>query len=748
MDRRRPGRQPLRHRRGDTAHAAAQRAREPQALPRRHHRARPHPLDQRPLAAGARGLRGGARRPARPPAGRRGDREAQPGRALPAVPHLPEPAPGGDGRGTRGHRSGGAARRRLRRCRRADRRPARPRGRAVGGTLRLARRQHGAAGAPDGRDLPVLDRAARHPREHHPHHPGAPGPVAAPARRGRGRAARRRFAGLDGLARSGARPPPRRPARPRRPVRGGARDARHLPARGRDARQPRPRGLRRLRAVDDPFGARHPGRLPAGEDRGRLPRRSRNRGLPVADRAPVRDDRRPAGGPRDHAGAPQGAGGAPLGPPAGRGAGGDDRLLGFEQGRRLRRLELGARQGPGQADPGRRAGRSRHRVLPRPRRLGQPRRRSHRTGHRGPAAGLDPGPVPHHRAGRGGLVQVRQPRHRRLPDGAARLGGARPRPRRRPAAGPGRGDRRVRRRAGGLLGRLAGGLCPADHASRPRDVFRRREPARRDRAPQHRLAAGPALRRPQPRRPAGDPVGVRLEPEPARHHRLVRGRQRLEEPARRARGGRPGAAAADVRGVAALPADPRRGGKDPAHRRSRHRPRVRHALPGRGRPRGDLRDDRGGVPADLRDGAGGERRGRPRRALPALSRPARRAAAGTQPGRPRAGRPPAPLPGRGRREPARDAEIGAAAVDQLRRRGIRGDGVRSSRSISDPSETSSIGDVMARASPSPLCGGAGNPRLSVPPAPTRTPPGLRPPPSATLRPSPTERQDLSQEEPQ
>ena len=40
--------------------------------------------------------------------------------------------------------------------------------------------------------------------------------------------------------------------------------------------------------------------------------------------------------------------------------------------------------------------------------------------HRRPARRLDQGPLPRHRAGRGGLLQIRQSRHRRLPDGAAR----------------------------------------------------------------------------------------------------------------------------------------------------------------------------------------------------------------------------------------------------------------------------------------------------------------------------------------
>ena len=60
------------------------------------------------------------------------------------------------------------------------------------------------------------------------------------------------------------------------------------------------------------------------------------------------------------------------------------------------------------------------RLLPRPRRIGEPGRRANRPGDRGAARGLDQRPDAHHRAGRGGVVQVRQPRHRAVPDRAAR----------------------------------------------------------------------------------------------------------------------------------------------------------------------------------------------------------------------------------------------------------------------------------------------------------------------------------------
>ena len=53
------------------------------------------------------------------------------------------------------------------------------------------------------------------------------------------------------------------------------------------------------------------------------------------------------------------------------------------------------------------------RLLPRPRRLGLARRRADRPRHRRAAGRLDPRQLPRHRAGRGGLLQICQSRHRR-----------------------------------------------------------------------------------------------------------------------------------------------------------------------------------------------------------------------------------------------------------------------------------------------------------------------------------------------
>ena len=105
-----------------------------------------------------------------------------------------------------------------------------------------------------------------------------------------------------------------------------------------------------------------------------------------------------------HARGAQRAADPPLHPLAGQRAGGDDRLFRFQQGRRLRRLQLGAGQGAVAADQGRRRDGHGHRLLSRPRRLGVARRRADRARHRRPAGRLDPRPLPRHRAGRGGVL--------------------------------------------------------------------------------------------------------------------------------------------------------------------------------------------------------------------------------------------------------------------------------------------------------------------------------------------------------
>ncbi len=90
-------------------------------------------------------------------------------------------------------------------------------------------------------------------------------------------------------------------------------------------------------------------------------------------------------------------------------------------------------------------------------------RRADPSRHRGPAAGLDQRTLPHHRAGRGRLVQICQPRHGLLSDGAAGGLGLRARPalgrQRQRLAG------RTRRRAGGASAAPLG--PPMSTCSRP-----------------------------------------------------------------------------------------------------------------------------------------------------------------------------------------------------------------------------------------------------------------------------------------
>ena len=109
-----------------------------------------------------------------------------------------------------------------------------------------------------------------------------------------------------------------------------------------------------------PLGGRRARRLSARQGGWRVSRCRRHRDLPAADRAAVRDHRRSPRGARHHARAARRPARPPLDQLAGRRAGGDDRLFRFQQGRRLLRLQLGARQGAGQADQGqRRDGRAR-----------------------------------------------------------------------------------------------------------------------------------------------------------------------------------------------------------------------------------------------------------------------------------------------------------------------------------------------------------------------------------------------------
>ena len=105
--------------------------------------------------------------------------------------------------------------------------------------------------------------------------------------------------------------------------------------------------LSMTRSVSDVLGA-----YLLAKDGRAVRRHAGRRELHPPDRAAVRDDRRPAARARHHEGAAHRAAGAPERAGAGRGAGGHDRLLRLQQGRRVPRVQLGALQGADQADPG------------------------------------------------------------------------------------------------------------------------------------------------------------------------------------------------------------------------------------------------------------------------------------------------------------------------------------------------------------------------------------------------------------
>ena len=206
-------------------------------------------------------------------------------------------------------------------------------------------------------------------------------------------------------------------------------------------------------------------------------------------------------------------------------------------------------------------------------------------------------------------------------------------------------------------------------------LLHRGEPAGGADPPQHRIAPGPPLRGPHPGRPAGHPVGLRLVAEPALHHRLVRGGQRAAQLPPDAGRARRAAVAADVRGIPAVPPDPRRSREDPVLRRPRHRPPVRRAGADpavRDEIFGLVEEEyRRTVEAVLRL-SGGTRAGG---ALPPVPAPTRPADGDDQPGQRSAGRAAAAVSRVGRRPGAAAASPGAAAVDQLHLERVRGDGV-------------------------------------------------------------------------
>ena len=269
----------------------------------------------------------------------------------------PGPRAGAPALPRRGPRARGAARRRRHAGRRLSRAaPVDRAGRAGDAGLRGADRPDERARAIPTKALAGLAPAGRDDRS--------------PARRVRvapwlpRRARARRPQPAREPGRPARRRPPRGAATPGRAVRLPPGDARRPPARRRTAAADRAdaaelRGHRPRAGTPRRGGDRHPDRLgdAVGARRARRPRaRPASRRAPVG-RAPVRDDRRPPQSARDRRRAPLRA----AVPADGRGprpaAGGDGRLLGLGQGRRLPDGAVGDLPGTGGARSARAAAR-------------------------------------------------------------------------------------------------------------------------------------------------------------------------------------------------------------------------------------------------------------------------------------------------------------------------------------------------------------------------------------------------------
>ena len=238
VDRRRPRRQSLRHRRRSRATTLKQNA----LASLRRYRARIAELarlsvDHRAGGCGAAKLSRRARPRAGGAAGEaRRHQGAQSRRGLSPVSHL-RPA-----QARRHHRPHESDERRTRaallcQCRRADPRSPRAGECAERGEARLDRGRSRAAGALRRADLPFLDGAARPPREHDAHHRGPAGDLAGDRGHGDGEPPSPRSAEWKAWLLAELRRPRDRAARARRSLARGAGDARYVPLRAGDARR-------------------------------------------------------------------------------------------------------------------------------------------------------------------------------------------------------------------------------------------------------------------------------------------------------------------------------------------------------------------------------------------------------------------------------------------------------------------------------------------------------------------------------
>ncbi len=163
------------------------------------------------------------------------------------------------------------------------------------------------------------------------------------------------------------------------------------------------------------------------------------------------------------------------------------------------------------------------------------------------------------------------------------------------------GRHRASRQLGAVLSR-PGLRAPA----LPR-IFSRRHADHRDRAAEHRIAAIEPRRRQPDRGSAGDPMGVRVDAEPAHAAGLARAGQRAGGVQRRAWQRGRGAAPDDVPRVAVFWHDAGQRPDDPGQSRPADRAGLRRAGPRPGAGGRDFWPDRGRATADDRAGLGDHR---------------------------------------------------------------------------------------------------------------------------------------------